>query len=84
MHENHRIQIPAGGSFRRPAGPYDLESRLPRYDVEVLAVDDHASHQVVIDSEIMGSVGNYTWIWRIMNNSSWPVFITLKKNGIPE
>lgn len=84
MPDRHMIEIQPGGSFRRPAGAYDLQTKLPRYEVDVLAVDAHASHQVVVDSEIMGRVDNYTWIWKITNNSTWPVFITLKKSGVPE
>lgn len=84
MSDRHKIEIPPGGTFRRAAGPYDLKNKLPRYEVDVLAVDAHASDQVVVDSEIMGRVDNYSWIWKITNNSTWPVFITLKKDGVPE
>lgn len=83
MPDSHKIEIAPGGTFRRPAGPYDLKTRLPRYEVDVLAVDADAGRQVVVDSEIMGRVENYTWIWKITNKSTWPVFITLKKDGIP-
>ncbi|WP_141251862.1 hypothetical protein [Pseudomonas syringae] len=84
MPDSHKIEIPPGGTFRCPAGLYDQKTRLPRYEVDVQAFDVDASRQVVVDSEIMGRVDNYTWIWKIANKSTWPVFITLKKDGIPE
>jgi len=84
MSENQKIEIPPGATFRRPAGPYNLKTKLPRYDVDVMAMDSHARRQVIVDSEIMGRVDSYTWIWKITNKSTWPVFISLKKDGVPE
>ncbi|MGE8063726.1 hypothetical protein [Pseudomonas sp. NPDC089569] len=84
MPDSRKIEIAANGTFRRSAGPYDQKSRLPLYEVDVMAVNAEAARQVDVDSEIMGVGENATWIWKITNKSRWPVFITLKKDGAPE
>ncbi|WP_150787403.1 hypothetical protein [Pseudomonas fluorescens] len=48
-----KIELAPGGRFRREAGPYDLKTRLPRYDFEVVAADADALRRVVDDSQIM-------------------------------
>lgn len=83
MSTNARIEIAPGGKFRRQAGPYDIKTRLPRYDFEVVAADADALRRVVDDSQIMGSTDNHFWVWDIKNNSTTPVFITLTKDGAP-
>jgi hypothetical protein len=83
MSTNARIEIAPGGKFRRQAGPYDIKTRLPRYDFEVVAADADALRRVVDDSQIMGSADNHFWVWDIKNKSTTPVFITLTKDGAP-
>lgn len=83
MTVGHKIEISPHGTFRHPAGPYDPRTRLPRYEVDVMSVDAHTRLRVVIDHEIMGTIDNFTWVWKITNNSTWSVFITLTKDGAP-
>ncbi|MNQ72508.1 hypothetical protein D3C85_872160 [compost metagenome] len=83
MSTEAKIEIAPGGRFRRQAGPYDLNTRLPRYNFEVVAADADALRRVVNDSQIMGSADNHFWVWDIKNNSTTPVFITLTKDGDP-
>lgn len=83
MSTKAKIEIAPGGKFRRQAGPYDIKTRLPRYDFEVVAADADALWRVVDDSQIMGSADNHFWVWDIKNNSTTPVFITFTKDGAP-
>ena len=77
----HRIE--PGGKFYRQASPYDTTTRSPRYDFEVLAVDNSARYKVIDNSKIMGPPGRHFWVGDISNESHAPVFITLSKDGDP-
>jgi hypothetical protein len=63
-------RVTEGRDIFKKAVAYDPKTRLPLYEVEVMAVDAHARHQIVIDSELIGHVDNYTIIWKIINTST--------------
>lgn len=75
--KEYKITLSPGSRFRRHAGPYDLDAGQPRYAVQVSAPDDQARRQVEDNSQIMGDLGTYFYVWDIKNGSIWPVFLTL-------
>jgi len=79
----HTITLSPGARFRRQAGPYDLDSGLPRYVVEVSTPDEQARCQVEDNSQIMGAPGRHFYVWDITNGSIWPVLLTLTVDGVP-
>jgi hypothetical protein len=76
------LVIEPGGTYRRAAGPYNQATRTPLYEADVVAPDIDVKRQVQIESELMGSDGNCSWIWKCKNNSNWPVQLVLKVDGI--
>lgn len=65
---------------RYSAGPYDQASRSPQYAIEVIAPAE-ISGKVDIRQFLMGPEGGRSWVWEIVNDSTWPVFIAIKKDG---
>jgi len=68
-----------GGKTRRIAGPYDLKSRTPRYELEVMP--DLYKRQVSVEQCMLGSEENCSWCWDITNNSDIMVFVAVRKDG---
>ncbi len=77
------ITLPPGGRFRRHAGPYEPDTSLPRYSVEISGPDDHACSLVEDNCQVMGTPGNHFYVWDFKNCSAWPIFLTLIINGVP-
>ncbi len=69
-----------GTKIRHNAGPFDTETRKPRYEIEI-NIPKHARDQVEIEQFLMGNPENRMWVWDIKNKSTWPAFITIKKDG---
>ena len=57
------------------------EKATPRYSIEVSA-PGHVRHEIHVTQFLMGTEGNYTWVWDIENRSTWPAFIIIKKDGV--
>ena len=78
---DYTFQLSPKGKTRYNAGPYDPETQLPRYQLEVSA-PQHVKHQVELKQFLMGSEGNRIWVWDVENKSTWPVFVTITKDGV--
>lgn len=78
----HKITLLPGSRFRRQAGPYDRDTRRPRYAVQVIARDEQARRQVEDNSQIMGVPGRHFYVWDIKNGSTSLVFLTLTVDGV--
>lgn len=76
------IILAPGSRFRKQAGPYDLDTARPHYDVQINARDEQARRQVEDNSQIMGAPGRHFYVWDIKNGSTWPVFLTLTVDGV--
>lgn len=77
----YTFQLPPGGKTRWNAGAYDPESRTPRYTIEVL-VPEHVRYQIETKQFLMGTPGNYLWVWDIQNKSTWPAFVSVLRDGV--
>lgn len=79
---NHTFELAPKGKTRYNAGAYDPKTRSPKYELEVLARDDVAYSQVEIEQFLMGKEGSNLWVWDIKNNSTWPIFVSITKDGV--
>lgn len=79
--KDYTFQLNQKSKFRYNAGPYDLKTRTPWYEIEV-SIPQHVKHQIEIKQFLMGDEESCIWVWDIVNNSTWPAFISIKKDGI--
>lgn len=79
---NYTFELSPGRKSRYNAGPYDQDTGLPRYTIDVLAPDDVAKSKIEISQFLMGPEGSRLWVWDIVNKSTWPVFVIIKKDGV--
>ncbi len=70
-----------GKKIRQIAGPFDIQTHKPIYDIEV-NVPSHVRQQIEISQILYGKPGNCQWAWDIKNNSTCPAFVIIKKDGI--
>ncbi len=78
--QNYTFQLAPGKSTRHPAGPYDQETHSPRYEIEI-SVPSYVRHQIEVKQFLMGKEGSRIWVWDIKNNSTYPAFVIIKKDG---
>jgi len=69
-----------GAKTRYTAGRFDAVTRTPHYEIEI-NVPSHVSDQVRVSQFLLGTPENCQWAWDIKNNSTWPAFIIIKKDG---
>ena len=82
MDENdYTFMLSAGAKFRYNAGAYDRTMNTPHFEMEV-SVPSHARNQIQTKQFLMGTEGNYIWVWDVENNSTWPAFLIVRKNGV--
>jgi hypothetical protein len=79
---NHTFELGPHSKTRYSAGPYDPTSHSPRYTIEMSTPDDHVQRQVDVEQVLMGTEGNYIWVWVMNNKSTWPVFVSVMKDGM--
>ena len=77
---DYTFQLSPGGKARHNAGSYSQETCLPKYELEI-SIPEHAKNQVDIQQFLMGNEGSRTWVWEITNNSTWPAFCSVTKDG---
>ncbi|EGR1985722.1 TPA: hypothetical protein GRI96_24895 [Vibrio parahaemolyticus] len=79
---NSTFELGPKSKTRYNAGEYDPETFSPKYEIKVAARDDIARSQVEINQILMGNKGSRIWVWDITNNSTWPIFISIMKDGV--
>ena len=72
-----------GKKKRLFAGTYDVKSRKPQYEIDI-NVPKHVRNQIEVNQKLIGNEDYCQWAWDIKNNSTWPAFITIKKDGVIE
>lgn len=82
MSKEYTLMVDPRRSGRRNAGPYDPKTNTPRYEEAFDAPSPEARRSFHIESKVMGTEGNYLWVWEFRNDSTWPIFLTLKKDGV--
>ena len=78
--KDYTFCLSPGNKTRYAAGPFDINTRKPRYEIEI-NIPSHVRNQVEVKQFLMGSENNYQWVWNIENKSTWPAFIIIKKDG---
>lgn len=63
------------------AGSYDPKNHRPIYEIEI-DVPKHVKNQVSEKQILVGTPENCQWGWDIENNSSWPAYVVIKKDGV--
>jgi hypothetical protein len=66
--------------IRHPAGLYDEKTRTPSYSLEVSTWKDLRDRVKVVDF-LMGTENKRIWVYEITNESEWPAFISIKRDG---
>jgi hypothetical protein len=79
--DNFSFVVGAKTKIRYAAGPYDKVGRSPHYEIS-WSIWKNETDNVEAEQFLMGKEGNYTWVWDIKNNSTWPAFITVKCDGV--
>jgi hypothetical protein len=69
-----------GIKTRHAAGPFDVKTRKPKYEIEI-NVPSHVRDQVEIKQFLLGTPEKCQWAWDIENKSTWPAFVTIRKDG---
>ena len=70
-----------GKATRRIAGPYDLKTCKPHYEINVEIIEHLRSH-IEVTQVLVGNEDNCQWAWKLKNNSVHPAFITITKDGV--
>ncbi|MDA3871634.1 MAG: hypothetical protein PF551_04695 [Candidatus Marinimicrobia bacterium] len=81
LENNDSYYIEPGKKIQRVAGPYDIKTHKPQYSIEV-NYPSHVKNQVEQKTFIIENSRNYFWAWKVVNNSNWPIFVTVKRDGI--
>lgn len=82
MSENdYTFVLMPGAKIRYNAGPYDQATHSPRYEI-ALSCPTHVAHQIHEEQFLMGAEGHRIWMWAMENQSTWPVFVLVKKDGM--
>lgn len=77
--KDYTFQLNQNSKFRYNAGSYDQESQTPKYKIDV-SIPEHVKNQIKIKQFLMGEKGDNLWVWDIENNSTYPAFISIKKD----
>ncbi len=72
--------IMPGKKTRHIAGPFDVKTRKPHYEIDI-SIPAHVCEQVEINQILLGTPESCQLAWDIKNNSSWPAFVIIKKDG---
>ncbi len=78
---DYTFELSPRSKTRYNAGPYDPQIHTPRYTIEVL-LPEHVKHQLEMKQFLMGKEGSHLWVWDLENKSTWPAFISIKKDGV--
>ena len=78
--KNYTFCLMPGIKTRYAAGPFDVKTRAPQYEIEI-NVPPHVRNQVEVKQVILGTPENCQWAWDIKNDTSNPAFISIKKDG---
>ena len=78
---DYTFELFPGIKTRHVAGSYDQKKGTPRYTIDAMVPSDAIS-LISISQFLMGKDGNRIWVWDIKNNSTWPAFIVVKKDGL--
>ncbi|MDA3140167.1 hypothetical protein [Vibrio metschnikovii] len=76
------LQVAPKSQARYNAGSYDPILYMPKYDVEMFTPYQDVQGQVDINRVVMGSKGAHFLVLEIKNNSTWPVFLSVTKDGV--
>lgn len=80
--KTYTLLLSPGGKTRHAVGPYDKENHTPLYTIEI-GVPSHVKHEVEVKQFLLQFGKEYQWTYDIHNTSSWPAFITIRKDGVP-
>ncbi len=79
--KDYTFQLGKKPKSRYNAGSYDQKSHTPKYEINV-SIPEHVKNQIDIKQFLMGEEGSRIWVWDIENNSTWPAFISIIKDGL--
>jgi hypothetical protein len=78
--KDYRFCLIPGSKTRHVAGPPCVKNRIPHYEIEI-DVPSHVRDKVEVKQFLLGTPKNCQWAWDLKNNSTWPAFVTIKKDG---
>lgn len=80
-YKNYTFIIPAKTKTRHIAGPYNIETLSPKYEIK-LDCPSHVKNQIDVNQYLHGSPPKCQWAWEINNKSTWKIWVTIIKDGI--
>ena len=80
--KNYTFRMKPNTKFRYIAGEYNINTKKPEYRISISA-PSHERDFVNIKQILLGDKNYCNWGWDIHNNSSWEIFVTITKDGIP-
>ena len=80
MNKDFTFELSPRGKTRYVAGAYDQTTATPKYTIE-LSAPSHVRDQVEVKQFLLQNAGGVSWGWDIHNRSTWPVFVTIKRDG---
>lgn len=81
MTNDFTFELPPRGKTRYGAGQYDKATASPKYTIEV-SVPLHVRDKVTVAHFLIQTVSGLTWGWEIHNDSTWPAFVIVKRDGV--
>jgi hypothetical protein len=79
--KQHSFYLSPKSESRYNAGEYDPKTRTPKCEIDCLCPTPESRNQIEIDEIIMGNEGSYILVWDIKNDSTWPIFFDVKRDG---
>lgn len=79
--EDYTFILDSKTNTRYVVGKYNYDTKTPCYEIE-LSVPQHVKNYVEVKHVLIGSPENCNWGWDISNESSWPVIVKVKKDGV--
>jgi hypothetical protein len=78
--KDYSFVLAAGVKARYVAGPYNIQTGLPRYALEISA-PPNVRDLVEVNQILCGSQDDCRLGWEIHNKSSWIVFVAVTRDG---
>ena len=79
--KEYTFQLSPKSKTRYNAGPYNPKTRSPKYEIDYLCPTPESRNQIEVNQILMGHEDSHFLVWEIENNSTWPIFFSVKKDG---
>jgi hypothetical protein len=78
--KDYTFKIEPGRNTRYVAGPFDVKTHKPHYEIEICP--SLIQNKIEVKQILLGTPAYCQWGWEINNKSSLLVFVIVKKDGV--